>query len=239
MKPTSIKIIGLGGIGQSVARYGALYLAAQGTDLRLVLIDGDSFEPSNATRMFFGECGNKATVTRNELLPRVQDTSLSVIAIEQFITPQNIDNLIREDDLVILCVDNHATRKLVNDHVAKLSNVCLISSGNDGVGKDGNGRERRGTYGNVQIFIRKDGKDFTPALTHFHPEIENPKDKLPSDLSCTDLIASVPQILFTNLAVASATLNAMWLYLNDKLHYSELCLDVRDGLMRPVTKVKV
>jgi len=34
-----------------------------------------------------------------------------------------------KEDLVLLAVDNHATRKLVSDHCARLDNVCLISGG--------------------------------------------------------------------------------------------------------------
>ena len=49
----SIKLIGLGGVGGIAARYLAMYLASLDVPLRLVLIDGDAFEPSNATRMFF------------------------------------------------------------------------------------------------------------------------------------------------------------------------------------------
>jgi hypothetical protein len=44
----------------------------------------------------------------------------------------------------------------------------------------------------------------------------------------------VPQILFANLMTASAILNAVWLYLCGALHYSELCFDIADGVMRPL-----
>ena len=138
----------------------------------------------------------------------------------------------------MLCVDNHATRKLVNDHCAKLKNICLISGGNDGVGKDSGGTVRRGTYGNVQIYVRKNGKDITPSLAKFHPEIETPADKMPHELNCTDLVLSKPQILFSNLAVASAMLNALLLYLSGATHYSELGFDIADGWARPLIGVK-
>ena len=51
----SVKIVGLGGIGCIVARYGAMFLAslAKEQNVRLVLIDGDTFEPKNSSRMFF------------------------------------------------------------------------------------------------------------------------------------------------------------------------------------------
>jgi molybdopterin/thiamine biosynthesis adenylyltransferase len=163
----------------------------------------------------------------------VAASQLTLVAIEEYLQSDNLDRLLREDDLVLLCVDNHATRKLVSEHCGKLNNVSLISGGNDGVGEDGHGKTLRGTYGNVQIYLRRGGRDASPSLTRYHPEIDKPADKLPSDLSCTDLIASVPQIVFTNLATASAMLNATWLLLCGALHYSELCFDIADGLMRP------
>ncbi len=232
---TSIKIIGLGGVGSIAARYGSLLVASLGSETRLVLVDGDAFEFSNSNRMLFGAYGNKAAVVREELLPRCSGSTLSVVAIEEYVTPNNVGRLIRDGDIILLTVDNHATRKLVNDHCSRLEEVCLISGGNDGVGRDAAGNVRRGTYGNVQLYLRREGADVTPPLTRHHPEIELPADHLPGDLSCTDLVAAVPQILFANLAVASAMLNALWLHLCGALHYGELAFDIADGLMRPVS----
>src|SRR5262245_6835904 len=194
----SVKLIGLGGIGGIVARYGAMFLASLDRAVRLVLIDGDAFELSNASRMYFSGHGNKAEVTRADLLPRFAESPLTLVAVPEYVTPENLDRLVREGDLVILCVDRHASRKLVNDHCAKLRDVVLISGGNDGVGPDATGKHLRGTFGNVQVYVRRHGEDASPSLTRFHPEIAQPGDKLPTDLSCTELIASVPQLLFTN-----------------------------------------
>jgi len=231
----SVKIIGLGGVGGPVARYLALFLAAQPVASRLVLIDGDSFEPSNASRMIFGDCGNKAAVLHAELLPRVAESPLTMLAVEEYVTGENIRRLVREDDVVILAVDNHATRKLVNDYCAtELVNVCLISGGNDGVSAAPGKRMHRGTYGNVQIFLRRDGQDASPSLSRFHPEIAQPTDHHPSEKSCTEIVASVPQILFTNLLVATSILGSFWLYLCDRLHYSEVAFDLADAVMNPV-----
>jgi hypothetical protein len=229
-----VKLIGLGGVGGIVARYGSLFLASLGTESRLVLIDGDTFTPANAARMFFASAGNKAVVIRDELLPRLGDSNLSLIAVDEYATPQNLSRLIREGDIVLLTVDNHATRKLVNDHCAQLRDVCLISGGNDGVGPGANGSRQRGTYGNVQIYLRQQARDVTPPLTWHHPEIQFPEDRLPTDASCTDLIASTPQILFANLAVASAILSTFWLHLCGVVRYSEVAFDIAEGLMRPL-----
>jgi len=226
---TSFKVIGLGGVGGPIARNLAVFLAASQTPARLLLIDGDHFEPSNASRMIFGDYGNKARVIADELLPRFQDSKLEITAIEEFIRADNIDAMISEGDIILMAVDNHTTRKMVSDHCSKLKNVLLISGGNDGVE---NGK--RGTFGNVQIHSRKDGQDLTLSITSAHPEIANPADKHPEEKSCTELVTSVPQILFTNLTVAAAMLNTLLLELASGRKYEELVFDTAEGLMRPV-----
>jgi hypothetical protein len=231
----SVKLIGLGGVGGIVARYLVAYLEASGHPVRVVLIDGDEFEPRNAERMLFSRCGNKAAVVRDDLLDFVEDKSVTLSAIEEYVTADNLDRLLVDGDVVLLAVDNHATRKLVGSHCAeRLDGVCLISGGNDGVGSDGSGHPQRGTYGNVQIHLRRAGRDETPPIAAYHPEIADPSDALPTDVSCTEAMVSVPQILFTNLATASAMLNAFFLHACHRLGYPELCFDIAEGLMRPV-----
>ena len=232
---TSIKLIGLGGVGSIIARYLSIFLASLNLSLRLVLIDGDSFEPANTNRMLFPQYGNKAAVIRAELLPRFTDSYLSLIAVPEFVAAPNIARFILNRDIVMLAVDNHATRKLVSDFCRTgLEDVSLISGGNDGIEHQAFNRSTRGTYGNCQIYLRRGGKDISPALTRYHPEIREPADRNPVDQSCTELVQSVPQILFANLAAASAMLNAFWLYCCDALHYSELAFDIADGIMRPM-----
>ncbi|MHC4953584.1 MAG: ThiF family adenylyltransferase [Planctomycetota bacterium] len=231
----SIKLIGLGGVGGIVARYLTVFLTALDADIRLVFVDGDTFESRNAERMVFAHAGNKAAVLRDELTVHTVESRVTMVAVEEYVQPDNLDRLVRDRDLVLLAVDNHATRKLVSEHCSGLRNVCLISGGNDGAGADSSGRERRGTYGNVQMYMRREGEDRTPALTRHHPEIAEPADSMPHELSCQELYESVPQILFANLATASALLNTLFLVACDADHYDELHLDIHDGLMRPAS----
>jgi hypothetical protein len=230
-----VKLIGLGGVGGIVARYLAVFLSTLEAAIRLVLVDGDEFEPKNASRMLFSEDGNKAAVVRDDLLDALPESSLTLVAVEEYVTEENLPRLLHEGDLVILAVDNHATRKLVSDHCRDhLDDVCLISGGNDGVGEDSTGRVLRGTYGNVQVHLREGGVEVTPRLCLFHPEILEPADRLPTDLSCTELLESVPQILFANLTAAACILNAVWLHLTGTLAYAELAFDIAAGRMAPV-----
>jgi molybdopterin/thiamine biosynthesis adenylyltransferase len=230
----NIKVIGLGGVGGIVARYACLFLASASEPVCLTLIDGDAFEPANASRMFFASSGNKAAVVRDDLLDALGDFTITLAAVEEYAAPENLDRLIGERDCVLLCVDNHATRKLVSDHCATLRDVCLISGGNDGVGKDGSGSVQRGTYGNVQIYLREQGVDRTPPLSAYHPEIANPADPLPTQLSCGAALIATPQILFTNVATASAMLNAFLLEVSGARGYSEACFDIAEARMQPV-----
>lgn len=235
---SSVKIIGLGGVGSIVARYGSVFLASLRNTVFLTLMDGDKFEPSNASRMIFGDCGNKAEVLYQDMAPRFKDTNLVIDRVRRYVTPGNIKKLIEPGDIVLMCVDNHPTRQLVNRHCQKLKNIVLISGGNDGVEKDKSGKVHRGTYGNVQIYVRRKGKDITHDLAAFHPEIAHPEGKMPHQKNCTELVVSVPQILFANMAVASAMLNTLLLHLSGQTHYSELCFDIAEGLMRPTLRLK-
>ncbi|MFV2066353.1 MAG: ThiF family adenylyltransferase [Pirellulales bacterium] len=237
-----VRLIGLGGIGGIVARYSSIFLASLRCETNLLLIDGDAFEPKNASRMLFRSYGNKAEVVRAELREHFVDSRLTLMAVDQWITRENIATLLPGgvNEVVLLCVDNHETRKLISDYCEGhegfpgVDDICLISGGNDGVGADSSGTVRRGSYGNVQVYIRRGGTDVSPSLTAFHKEIDQPAKPSGDDEHCTHILDSVPQLLFTNLMTASAICNTLWLYLCDAMHYSELGFDIVDASMRPL-----
>jgi len=185
--------------------------------------------------MWFTQLGIKSDVIASELLAQLGETQLTIESIPEYVRPDNVARLIRDGDIVVLALDNHASRKLIAEHCETLSDVSVVSGGNDGVGRDSGGRETRGTYGSVQVFVRKNGEDLTPRLGQFHPELASPKDRLPHEVSCGEALASVPQLLFTNLTAAAATLNTLVLLLaGPALHYSELAFDVAEARMQPV-----
>lgn len=229
----TFKLVGLGGVGGIVARYLLLFLRSLHTPVRVVFLDGDAFEQGNARRMAFHRTGNKAEVLREQLLPLLDGSQVSLEAIGEYLTPESLPRLVRAGDTLLLAVDNHATRKLVSDFVAGLPDAALFSGGNDGAGPDSLGVERAGTYGNVQIQLRHGGRDASPALTAFHPEIAQPADRRPDEQDCLEAMESTPQLLFANLQVASCLLSALWLQLCGQLHYGELAFDIHEGRMAP------
>jgi molybdopterin/thiamine biosynthesis adenylyltransferase len=220
-----IKIIGIGGIGTHLVSPLCRYLDSCEKGANITLLDGDQFELKNVNRQDFELFGNKAESIARKLL--VQFQSLSIEAKPVFLTDENIFVFIKEGDIIFLCVDNHATRKLVSDYCQILKDVTLISGGNDY------------TDGNVQIFIRKEGENLTPPITHLHPEIENPKDKNPGEMSCEELSKnSSPQLIFTNLAATSHMLSAFWLIVSNKgeIRYTEQYFDILTGAVRPIKR---
>ena len=236
---STVKLVGLGGVGGIVTRHVVPLLVGLEVPLDVVLVDGDDFEPHNAERAIFSRVGNKAEVLREDLLEIVTRSDVSLTARPDFVAPENVDQLLPERVLVLLMVDNHATRKLVADRFARLKNGCLVSGGNDGVGEDSSGYLLHGTCGNVQIHLRRGGADASPPLTAFHPEIAEPADHRPDEAGCDQLRESIPQLLVTNLMAASAMMSALWLHLTDQLPYSELVFDVARGRMQPEAVVPV
>jgi hypothetical protein len=225
-----VKVVGLGGIGGALLTPLALFLRSLGRPLRLALIDGDRFEPGNAARMAFRRPGNKAEVKAREVLELLDGSAVEVAAVPEFITAANAGRLLRSGDYVFLCVDNHGTRRLVSDHCGRLREVILLSGGNEGVEPP----RERGTRGTVQVYLRRQGRDRTASLTRFHPEIARPRPRPAPGADCLRLAPSVPQILFTNLAVASAMLNAFFACACGRLAYQEVRLDILDARMLPM-----
>ena len=77
------------------------------------------------------------------------------------------------------------------------------------------------------------GGNVTVPLDHYHPEIAQATGPLPHEAGCGQLISSVPQIVFTNFAVASAMANAFFAVACDALTYQEVKLDILDARCCP------
>lgn len=232
LEQAMILVIGLGGIGSILAKYLGIFVSSLEESMTVMLVDGDSFEDDNTYRMFVPTFGNKALVMDHVLSDMCNRTGLYFDHRPEYLTDENIEDIINPDDnpIVFCCVDNHATRNLVSKRVASLDDVTLISGGNDGVEGD-----ETGTYGNVQVHIREAGRDITVPITKFHPEIANPQDQRPDELDCMEaMVSGAPQLLFANLAVASAMLNAFLRTLSNNKPYDEACVDILEAKMNPV-----
>ena len=221
-----IVIVGLGGIGSVLINTLARYVDSNMSmyPSSILLVDGDDYEVKNTQRQEFTSFGNKAVVKCNELTRRFQNIEFT--NCPEFISEENIQNIIKEKMIVFVGVDNHTTRKLVSDYAKKLNDIIIISGGNEL------------TDGNVQIFIRKGGIDVTPSLTDYHPEIQDPQDKSPLDMSCEELSHSAPQLFFTNFMVAAHMCSAFYNIIEkDNYKISEVYFDLLS--MNSNSKIRV
>ena len=209
-----IVIIGLGGVGSILCEKISRFLNFdKKVDPKLTLVDGDSFEQKNLERQDFTTFENKAESKWKELSRKFK--RIRIRALNKYVDNDTVSELIKEKNIIFLAVDNHKTRMIVSDHCKTLNDVILISGGNEY------------TDGNAQLYIRKEGKDLTPDLCEYHPEIRTPEDKLPEEMSCEELANSEPQLYFTNLTVATIM---CWLFynavVNNKYTKSEVYFDI-------------
>lgn len=225
-----IVIVGLGGIGSWVVQALCPYLNF-GTDTwTLVLVDGDEYEEKNRSRQAFDELGSKAEVQTSWVARKYSRVRVQPIA--QYLSSGGEDNTypvssaICSGDIVFSCLDNHKTRKMVSDHCATLRDVTLISGGNEY------------TDGNVQVFVRRQGQDKTCRLEKFHPELASPRDKAPFEMSCEELAASSPQLIFANLTAATLMLNTFYVVEQRQADWqkSEVYFDIVANTATPRTR---
>jgi molybdopterin/thiamine biosynthesis adenylyltransferase len=224
-----IKIIGLGGIGSYLLDPISRYLSYSEKQYEITFIDGDFYEEKNLDRQNFSLFQNKA----KDAFERMQSLfkNIHFKYKPEYVNEDNVVSLIRNNDIIFLCVDNHSTRKTVSDRCKELDNVVLISGGNDLID------------GNVIVYIRKKSIDITRSLTDLDPRISNPKDSNPSTLKnnsgCQNSTQSEPQLLFTNFAVASMMLNCFRRYENNDVNFHQVYIDIQTLRTRPSPEIEI
>jgi len=122
LKEGKVIIVGAGGLGSAVG----LYLTAAGCG-RLTLIDPDKVEMSNLNRQILyteNDVGKKkADVARNILASRNSDIEIETVAAS--VTAGNAVNLLKGADVIVDCLDNFASRYVINQAAVSL-NLPLI-----------------------------------------------------------------------------------------------------------------
>ena len=119
-------------------------------------------------------------------------------AFRQHLVVANAVRHIEEGDVVLACTRNHATLKLISDHVETLANVTVVAGGCDYLD------------GAVMFFVRRKGKNLTlPLASHYHPEIQVPTDCNPGDLAVGETIAASPPQAIVNTNMVAAVMLAV------------------------------
>ena len=141
----NIKIVGLGGVGSILSERLCRFLN-YGAEIPadITLVDGDSYEEKNFERQEFSTFGNKAEVKASDL--EIQFPNIPLDVYPAFVNETTLSDVIKEGDVIFLCVDNHKTRMIVNNYCKQLKDITLISGGNEL------------TDGNVQIYVRSESQ---------------------------------------------------------------------------------
>ena len=184
----------------------------------LLLIDGDSFEPKNKERQNFDKMGNKAVVKASQLIPLFPRTKIIPVpswiveSVDEKVDDSDEDNedgtssrkiaasalLGAHDNLVVYAVvDNHKCRATIVNAAKNCNNIDVFLAGNDD-----------GMYGTTYHYQIRDGVEVTCDPVAYHPELENPPDRNPGELSCEERaqIEGGTQLVAINRMVAAVLL---------------------------------
>ncbi len=125
IKEASVLVIGAGGLGSPVS----LYLAAAGVG-KLGIVDSDVVDMSNLQRQIIH---TTADVDRPKVKSAVEklnsiNPNVEVITYNTYLNKDNIEEIIKDYDIIVDGVDNFPTRYLLND-ACIMNNKILVEAG--------------------------------------------------------------------------------------------------------------
>lgn len=203
-EPVRVVCVGLGGVGSWTADGFGRVLNVNAPGSQLILVDGDVFEPKNVERQNFTTYGNKARSVAKDLIEKLPNVLISPMAawvVADDATGSDDDvgvisatELLKDGDVLFMCVDNHSARKLLLEAAQKLDNVTVLNGGNEDDG-----------FGSTYVYVRRNGVDITHYPGIYYNEFVTPPDKNPGEMSCAERaeLEGGTQVIATNLAVAS------------------------------------
>lgn len=123
LKDASIFVVGAGGLGCSLL----LYLAAAGIG-QIVIIDGDKVQLNNLQRQVIFDQNDigmyKVEAAKHKLSAMNEHLHLSIH--HQFVTAENVQNILMPNSIIADCSDNFMTRYIINDYA--VANNCVLVS---------------------------------------------------------------------------------------------------------------
>jgi len=223
----TVFVAGCGGTGGYVVSHLARFISVLNKEedrISLILADGDIVEEKNLKRQHFISCDigrNKAEVLAERYSVAF---GMEIAALKKDIESVNDLGVMKSfakynsSDLVISCVDNNATRKVIwewfkEPRVGNRKSKFWIDSGNEETaGQVVCGfRPTDSTYlntikpGNTQAI--KVGQFSVPCAVEVYPDLLSSESKFNSELSCAERAASAPQNMQTNVTAATLVMN--------------------------------
>ncbi len=221
MRFGKLVLIGCGGTGSWLAEGLIRLLAYHENGTReVVLIDGDKFEEKNLERQMFDPklVGmNKAKATAKRLTglckPKIIESYMNK---ENFIAEMmSIKGFCESFPLVILAVDNHASRKALITAMDEMpiQHFCVITPGNEL------------DFGRTGVYLKMHGAAVTGNPVEMYPDIKDPQDRIPG--GCQEKAPSTPQLIGANAGAAVLTLWTIQAMLDGRPWYEEAHFNTR------------
>lgn len=208
-----IHIIGTGGTGGFAAEYLVRLFASSDQRVTIELYDGDTVEAKNLKRQNFVVDDldkKKVTALANRLSqqvltpPTIVEHEDYIIDAEEFMAELLMTTEDDETLIIVLAVDNIATRRLINESIDMLSEtlpVIALDSGNDNQGG------QVVLYTNTPVvqtnIMGKHEEIVLPTMLQLYPEIDiikDERDENPGIVSyCAEESESKPQAMMANV----------------------------------------
>ncbi|MGW8177891.1 MAG: ThiF family adenylyltransferase [bacterium] len=207
--PQRVLVLGCGGTGGHIIPHLARMISVlrKGRPIELVLADGDIVEEKNLIRQNFvsADIGkNKADVMAARY-SRAFGFEIAAIT-EDIEDPKTIDTLFTTGGspipLVIGCVDNNASRKMIGDWFAIPNSYgkFWIDSGNEETAGQVICGYAPKQYGGSNTFS-------LPNVLEIFPNFLDGDSNFNSQLSCAERAQSAPQNMQTNVTAATIAMN--------------------------------
>lgn len=219
----------------------------------LLLVDGDTVELKNTLRQDFmpADAGRPKALAMAERYSAAY--GLDIRAYPRYLTPEtDLSEIIPNGSIVVGCVDNAPTRRLLHEKLGDFEDVVYVDSGNGGVELPEEGaplsREEllgiraAGWSGQVACGVVRGGERIVPFPADVMPDLIEaaPGDLLPTEVPCGQVMASLPQRQMTNLLAATIIMQYLTTLISDGtlLHHLSY-FDARRGYVRSNPAIEV
>lgn len=245
---TQLVIVGIGGTGLYVLQQAArmLYgLKELGRPVPgVLLIDGDTVERKNLVRQYFLE----ADLGRNKALVAAERYAaaygLEISALPEYLSYEtDFRSRVHERAVVVGCVDNTATRRLLHQRLLTYKQVVYVDSGNAAarVPEDPDHVDRydlakvrdSGWQGQVLAGVRNRGETCIPFPGEALPDLIEGDGEIPDSAACGETTVSEPQRHLTNLFAATTVMSYLTPLLSEgTLLHARSFFDARTASIR-------
>lgn len=213
----------------------------------VLIVEGGEVCERNVLRQGYlpADAGRNKALTLSERYSGAY--GMAINAYPYYINEQTeIESLVCNGAVVIGCMDNAASRKVLDEKLSEYTDVVYLDSGNGAVALPEADAEigqterlaiREGGWdGQVVLGARKDSETILPLPAETFPdliEVADADDRHPEQIPCGEVTSSAPQRAMTNLMAANVILSYLTTLLTEGTVLNcRSIFDARQGYVR-------